>query len=100
MGAPVVISLIDVTATTNSKGDAVEAEPAREVMAERLSVRQSEFYQAQASGLRAELMFLVMSCEYQGERRLSYAGQTYNIIRTYERPDERTELICGGLVAG
>lgn len=98
MGVPVVISLVNrPTPTANDGGDVVGALTTRQVMADRMSVRQSEYYQAQAAGLRAEIMFRVMAVEYQGERWLTHAGQTYSIIRTYERPDERIELICQGL---
>ena len=86
--------------TTNDIGDAVEAETARTVMADRQSIRQSEFYQAAAAGLKPLLMFLIMSAEYQGETVLSHDGKRYHIARTYERPDERTELVCTGLVVG
>ena len=94
------IDLISTTRTANDIGDAVETETVRTVMADKQSIRQSEFYQAAAAGLKPLLMFLVMSAEYQGETVLGYDGKRYHIARTYERPDERTELVCTGLVVG
>lgn len=92
------VRLITVTAAANSLGDPAEAELSRQVYADRQSIRQTEFYQAHATGFRPEIMFVVRSSEYQGETRLRYGSRTYNIIRTYERPDEMTELVCQALV--
>ena len=86
--------------TTNDIGDEIGGETIRTVMADKQSIRQSEFYQAAAAGLRPLLMFLVMSVEYQGETLIEYDGKRYLVSRTYERPDERTELVCTGLVVG
>lgn len=92
-----VIDLISVEYTTNSIGDAIPQESARQVYANRKSVRQSEFYQAMATGLRPEIMFEVRSAEYQGEPTVRYEGKDYSIIRAFDR-GEITELICAGLV--
>jgi len=93
-----VVSLLNVSAAVNELGDPAETEVSREVCADRQSIRQTEFYQAHATGFRPEVMFVVRSSEYQGETRLRYGSRSYNIIRTYERPDEMTELVCQALV--
>lgn len=95
--------LISLTQTTNDPGDVVTQDDERVVYVNKKSIRQAEFYQAAAAGLRPEIMFEIRSIEYQGERKLSYeispgVTRTYNIIRTYDRPDEITELVCSGLV--
>lgn len=71
----------------------------REVLADKRSIRQNEFYQAVATGLRPEVMFVVRTVEYTWERYLTYNGKDYTIIRTYDRDDDMTELICEGAVA-
>ncbi len=71
----------------------------RQVFADKKSIRQNEFYQASATGLRPEIMFIVRSADYNDERELTFDGKIYTIIRTYDRPDEFTELICEGAVA-
>ena len=86
--------------TTNDIGDDIGGETIRTVMADKQSIRQSEFYQAAAAGLRPLLMFVVLTAEYQGETVAGYYGKRYRISRTYDRPDERTELVCTGLVVG
>lgn len=93
-----VISLITVTTTENELGDTIEVSTERQVFADKQSVRQSEFYQAAATGLRPELMFVVRTIEYNGETRLKYNGKEYSIIRTYDKDGELTELICQGVV--
>lgn len=93
-----VIKLISTTTTENDMGDIIETPIEHEVFADKQSVRQSEFYQAAATGLRPELMFVVRSIDYQGEIRLKYNNKEYNIIRTYDKDGELTELICQGVV--
>ena len=56
-----VVKLISVTVTENDMGDIIETPVEREVFADKQSIRQSEFYQAAATGLRPELMFVVRS---------------------------------------
>jgi len=93
-----VVKLISVTVTENDMGDITETTVEREVFADKRSIRQSEFYQAAAIGLRPELMFVVRSIDYNQEPKLKYNGKEYTIIRTYDKDGELTELICQGLV--
>ena len=93
-----VIKLISYTTTENELGDTIEVSTERQVFADKQSVRQSEFYQAAATGLRPELMFVVRTIEYNGETRLKYNGKIYDIIRTYDKDGELTELVCQGVV--
>lgn len=93
-----VISLITITTTENELGDTIEVPTERQVFADKQSVRQSEFYQAAATGLRPELMFVVRTIEYNGETKLKYNGKEYSIIRTYDKDGELTELVCQGVV--
>lgn len=91
------IELIAITVTENSMGDMIETETKTEVFANRKSIRQSEFYQAAATGLRPEIMFEVWSEEYSSQPKLKHGDKTYTIIRTYDK-GERTELVCQGVV--
>lgn len=94
------VNLLAVTLTENSIGDTVESTSSRTVYANKKSIRQSEFYQAMAHNLKPELMFEVKSIDYQGEVKLVYNSKTYQIIRTYDKNGETTELVCTGLVVG
>jgi SPP1 family predicted phage head-tail adaptor len=92
-----VVTLIGVTYSKNKVGDSIETSDLRQVFANKKSIRQTEFYQAQATGLKPELMFEVRTIEYQGESTLEYDEKKYNIIRTHSKNGEITELICEGL---
>jgi SPP1 family predicted phage head-tail adaptor len=96
-----VIKLIGASTVQNDIGDPIEEiSGEREIFAEKKSIKQSEFYQAAATGLKPELTFVVWTREYNQESTLEYNSKKYNIIRTYDRDDEHTELICSGLVNG
>lgn len=95
-----VIKLISVTTGENDMGDPVEIPVEREIFADKQSIRQSEFYQAAATGLRPELMFVVRTIDYNQEPKLKYNDKEYTIIRTYDKDGELTELICQGVVNG
>lgn len=83
--------------SVNSVGDSVPIPIRRDVLAIRQSVRQSEFYQAQATNLRPELVFKIWACEYLGEQRLEFEGKAYSIVRTFEPGDGMVELVCSGV---
>jgi SPP1 family predicted phage head-tail adaptor len=70
----------------------------RTVYADKKSIRQSEFYQAQATGLKPDLMFVVRSVDYNNETKLVYDSKRYNIIRAFDKNGEFVELICQGIV--
>lgn len=94
------IYLISTTISENDIGDSIEIQTKRLVFAEKKSIRQTEFYQAQATGLRPELTFVVWTREYADEGKLEYSGKEYGIIRTFEPNSEDTELTCQGIVNG
>ena len=79
-------------------GDVTESLTEKQVFANQKSIRQSEFYQAQATGLKPEIMFEVRSIDYADEERLLFDSKYYNIIRTYSKNGETIELICNRLV--
>ena len=93
-----VISLIKIQKNTNKYGDLVETKSKRVVMAEVMSIGQSEFYQAQAAGLKPEIKFKIADyLDYEGEEVLEYTerGRTeeYKVIRTYRKGIE-LEITC------
>ena len=94
-----VIELLSLTYVQNQGGDNIPVPVSREVYANKQSVRQSEHYQAAATGLKPELMFEVFTTDYQGESTLRFEGTEYDVIRTYPKKNERTELICKGMTA-
>lgn len=91
------INLITLTSTTNAVGNSITSQTKKEIFADKKSIRQSEFYQAQQTGLRPELMFNVYTEEYSNQELLEYNNIEYTIIRAYEK-GEFTELVCQGVV--
>ncbi len=66
---------------------------ARLVLCTVQSVRQSEYYQAQNTGYRPEIVFvLTLASDYRGEPRLEYEQRVYEIIRTYETEEGGLEI--------
>lgn len=93
------IKLISATQTNvNGMGNPIEVPSVRNVFGNKKSIRQSEFYQAAVTALRPEITFEVWTCEYNQEEKLEYNSKQYNIIRTFDRNDKVTELICQGIV--
>ena len=90
-----VVYLQTTTTTKNKLGDKITKPSERMVFANKKSIKQSEFYQAQASGFKPELTFEIHISEYNDESELRYIEKTYRIIRTYEN-GETLELTCGG----
>ena len=73
----------------------ITEDPPRNILAKRKAVRQSEFYQAVASGFRPEITFIIWVAEYEGEDQLLYENKKYEIIRSAPAEDEKEiELIC------
>jgi SPP1 family predicted phage head-tail adaptor len=93
-----VINLIAITYSENSIGDITETQTSRQIFANKKSIRQSEFYQAQAHGLKPEAMFEIRAIDYADETKLSFESLDYNIIRTYSKNGEILELICDRLI--
>lgn len=94
-----IITLIAETNTVDEYGDTVTVETERTIFAEVKSIGQTEFYQAQAVGLKPEIKFLIADfADYQDEKKLKYTpfGGTediYTVLRTY-RTKNQLEIVC------
>ena len=94
-----VIKLIAEEESIDEYGDTVVVRSERIVFAQLKSIGQSEFYQAQAVGIKPEIKFVIADyLDYQNEEVLKYADisgveNEYRIIRTY-RQNNTLELIC------
>lgn len=65
----------------------------REVFCGLRSVGRTEFYQANATGYKPELVFVLADyLEYSDETLVDHNGQRYRIIRTY-RTGQELELV-------
>lgn len=89
------LDLLTTEEGTNDNGfEQINIKSRRTVFANKKDVRQSEFYQAATQGIKLDTMFAIRSVEYNGEKILEHDGIRYNIIRTYDKNGELTELIC------
>lgn len=95
-----VITLKKETNTVDEYGDTTQTFAERTIFAEVKSISQSEFYQAQAVGLKPEIKFVIADfLDYQGEKILSYKpygasqAEDYTILRTF-RNKINLEIIC------
>lgn len=94
-----VITLMKETNTVNDYGDTVQTFTERTVFAEVKSIGQTEFYQAEAVGLKPEIKFLIADfADYEGEKQLKYTPfggteQIYTVLRTY-RNKINLEIVC------
>ena len=84
-----ILKLIQRAVGTDEYGDPSFQETSREVFARLGSIGQSEFYQAQAVGLKPELKFVLADyLEYNDEPLVEYNGQRYRVLRTYRKGQE------------
>lgn len=95
-----VITLKKESNTVNKYGDTVQTFTERTIFAEVKSISQTEFYQAQATGLKPEIKFVIADfADYQGEKILSYkpfgeeTAADFTILRTY-RNKLNLEIVC------
>lgn len=71
----------------------VELVEYRPVFANKLSIKQTEHYDANKLGLRPEIGFAIRVEEYDGESIVKWNEKMYYLIRTYdEQKNETVEL--------
>lgn len=94
-----VIKLVAEQRSVDDYGDTVIDTIERNVFAELRSITQSEFYQAQATGLKPEIKFVIADyLDYHNEKIIKYAPymgeeEVYSVLRTY-RNNNQLEIIC------
>ena len=93
-----IISLIKKTITINEYGDSVEQVEKKEVFANKMPIRQTEFYQAMSQGILPSHMFVIRTIDYNYQQTIEYNEKFYKIIRTYDK-GEFIELVVQGVVA-
>lgn len=64
----------------------------KEIYCNEKSIRASEFYQAQAVGMKPELTLEIVLADYDKEKYVQYEDEEYTVLRTYKTSAERIEL--------
>lgn len=84
------------TKTVDEYGDKVFKDELREIYAEVMSVRQSEFYQAQTAGYKPEIVFKIADyLDYENESEVIHEKMRYKVLRIYRKGVE-LEITCYG----
>lgn len=93
------IELIEESKTADAYGDLQITRTSKTVFAELKSITQSEFYQAQAAGLKPEIKFVIADyLDYNNQKVVKYKPfngsiEEYAVIRTY-RNGNMLEIVC------
>lgn len=89
-----VVQLVSIESGVDDDGFPVDdIEKKRQAFANRKSVKSSEYYAAKQSGINLSYIFELRSVDYEGEEKLKYNGDSYEVERSYEK-GEFTELTC------
>jgi len=91
-----VIYLISTQKTKNEIGDLIEERIQTMRFAKVKSIGQSEFYQAQAQGMKPEIKFVLADyLDYDNQEEVVYNNFVYKVLRTYRSGNEM-EIVCYG----
>ena len=93
-----VIYLLTTQNVTNEVGDQIEKQEKTMRFAKLKSIGQSEFYQAQAQGLKPELKFVLADYfDYEGQEEVIHKNFRYKVLRTFKAEDKNEiEIVCYG----
>lgn len=90
-----VIFLVSKKKDFNEIGDKIETEERAQRFAKIKSIGQSEFYQAQAQGLKPEIKFVIADyLDYNNEKEVIYNNYRYKVLRTYRTESNELEIVC------
>lgn len=77
----------------NDIGDSViEIAYDEEIFCKEKSVKASQFYQAQALGLKPEIILEIMVADYNKEKYIKFEDEEFRVLRTYKTSSEKIEL--------
>lgn len=97
-----MIFFMDLVPSANEKDDfgdpVMQKHLSKMVFAEKKSIAQSEFYQAQTPGKKPEIKFIITDhLDYQGQEYLIHNETRYKILRTYQKTgSDELEITCYG----
>lgn len=86
------IMLLSITKAQDAYGVWVESSTSRMVFCQVDSVTRAEFFDGGRNGLNPEYRMTMFFGDYNGEKLLSYNGQTYSVYRTYQGKNDTIEL--------
>ena len=63
-----------------------------EIFCNEKSVKYNEFYQAQAIGMKPEIVLEIKQADYNKEKFVKYEDEEYTVLRFYKTSSENIEL--------
>lgn len=91
-----LIYLVSKQRTKNEVGDMIETTEKSMRLAKIKSIGQTEFYQAQAQGLKPEIKFVLADyLDYNNQENVVYNDFLYKVLRTFRTGNE-IEIVCYG----
>lgn len=87
-----VLTLIKIESTQDIYGQDIETETSADVICEKKSIGQKEFFEAGRNGFKPECVFKIHSHEYDGEKVVEFNGVRYGVYRTYQPNMDDIEL--------
>ncbi len=94
------LNLIQQIYTTDEIGNQIPGETKTNILCNIKSVGRTEFYNAASKGLKPEIIFIVHSYEYEGQKQVEFENKKYDVIRTYSTNTEEIELTCEKVMIG
>lgn len=82
-----VLTLINVSYTTDEIGNDKKIISETDVFCEVTSAGRAEFFSAAQAGLRPEYKFKIWTLDYNNQTKVRYDGQEYDIYRTFKSHD-------------
>ena len=87
------------TWSKDAAGNISDTDSDRTILCEVKSVRQSEFYQSMANGLKPELMVEIADYrDYNDEKLAVVGGVVYRVLRTYKKHTTLEIVLYGGVI--
>lgn len=91
-----LIYLVSTKKTVNKVGDQIATETIVPRFAKLKSIGQTEFYQAQAQGLKPEIKFVLSDyLDYENQEQVIHNNFRYKVLRTFRSGNE-IEIVCYG----
>ncbi|WP_434794422.1 hypothetical protein TPDSL_14010 [Terrisporobacter petrolearius] len=92
-----ILELISFSNTVNERGNIIKSKQYNSVFANKKSISQSEFYEAEKLGFKPSFRFEMYSSEYNDELFARYEGTEYKVLKTYKNSIDKIELTLEGV---
>lgn len=92
-----ILELIGFRNDVNERGNVIKIKDYKTIFANKKSISQSEFYEAEKLGLKPRFRFEIYDIEYNNELLARYDNKEYKILKTYKNSVDKIELTLEGV---